>query len=61
MSKSTKATEVVGRHEFDYEQDGIQPMDRVESVHFNDMVPEECRGKRGRWRITVEFEPEEDR
>lgn len=29
-------------------------------VYPNDLLPEDIRGKRGRWTITVEFEPYDD-
>lgn len=61
MSKSTKVTEVVGGHEYDYEFDGIVDRETDVCMCFHHMVPSDAEGKRGRWRITVEFEPEEDR
>ncbi|MGK3981244.1 hypothetical protein WMF38_57135 [Sorangium sp. So ce118] len=61
MSKFTKVTEVAGRQDHDYEFDGIVDRDADVYMCFSHMVPPESIGQRGRWRITVEFEPEEER
>lgn len=57
----TKVTEVVGEHRCGMEFDGVEPDAQDPFLTFDDMVPPDARGKRGRWRITVEFEPEEER
>jgi hypothetical protein len=58
-----KVTEIVGEHYSDIETDIIVESDggRVETHRLSDMLPDGAEGKRGRWRITVEFEPEDER
>lgn len=61
MSKLTKVTEIVGRHECGFDGDGVRPAHQPEHLaSFESMLPDGADGKRGRWRITVEFEPEEE-
>jgi hypothetical protein len=57
--KPMKVTEVVGEHYSDIETDIIVESDgaRVSTYRLRDMLPDGAEGKRGRWRITVEFEP----
>lgn len=61
--KLVKVTDVVGEHYSDVETDILVESNdgRVETYRLRDMLPDACEGKRGRWRITVEFEPEEER
>lgn len=61
-TKLVKVTEVVGEHVYDGDADWISDLEDGSIARLNDMVPEGGRGageggRRGRWRITVEFEP----
>jgi hypothetical protein len=63
MSKLTKVTDVVGEHFSDIETDILVESDgtRVSTYKLRDMLPDGAEGKRGRWHITVVFEPEDEK